>query len=268
MEGFANAQVDARVSRVRRELTRTLADPSEDPVHDLRVSIRRLQQSLRLLVCEAVSAPLRASVRPVLKAAGGVRNQDIALGLLAEAALPGSGALEQTLRHDRAVATGALRLRIVQTGTLDTRPLRLTREPGPALAMMILPRLARAYLDSGELAARSGSTWEQMHRFRLVSKQFRYSLEIFGEFYGEGIEERINALRRVQNVLGEGNDCETTAALGPVASLPEFRAWLRRRQRKREQDFRRLWAEEFATRGKPYWVAFLARSPGIAAVSP
>ncbi|MEZ5401756.1 MAG: CHAD domain-containing protein [Bryobacteraceae bacterium] len=133
-----------------------------------------------------------------------------------------------------------------------------------ANAARVLPGLARQYLRAGRIAAEPGASWEQMHDFRLVSKRFRYSLEIFRELYDSGIDDRIAALRRVQSVLGDGNDCETTLSLAGVAGHAGFEAWLRHRQHRLEQEFQRVWREEFDGKGDDHWAGYLAAPAKIA----
>ena len=63
----------------------------EEAVHKMRVSIRRLQQALRLFrdfVDERQSRRLRKRLRRVLKAAAEVRNRDIGAKLLAKTGAP------------------------------------------------------------------------------------------------------------------------------------------------------------------------------------
>ncbi|MEZ5355901.1 MAG: CHAD domain-containing protein [Bryobacteraceae bacterium] len=121
----------------------------------------------------------------------------------------------------------------------------------------LLPPLARDYLRGGRAAVNPECTWAEMHRFRLISKRFRYTLEIFREFYDDGIDERIAAVRRVQTVLGDGNDCEATLQSGAAADHREFAAWLRDRQRRLEHEFRNVWHAEFDGRGEDYWIGYL-----------
>ena len=42
-----------------------------------------------------------------------------------------------------------------------------------------MPKLARQYFDEGREALAPGTDWTEMHQFRLQTKRFRYTLEIF-----------------------------------------------------------------------------------------
>ena len=77
----------------------------------------------------------------------------------------------------------------------------------------VLPKMAAKWFAAGENAMQPGVSWEDMHRFRLLSKRFRYSLEIFAPLYGPSLETRIGLLRKLQNFLGEINDCITARTL-------------------------------------------------------
>jgi len=76
-----------------------------------------------------------------------------------------------------------------------------------------MPKLARRYFEEGREALTPGTSWEDMHTFRLRTKRFRYTLETFRELYGPAIESRIESLRKVQTYLGDINDCIVTSEL-------------------------------------------------------
>lgn len=79
----------------------------------------------------------------------------------------------------------------------------------------VLPRIAAKWFRAGEAAMNTGMSWEDMHDFRLLTKRFRYTLEIFRPCFGSSLEERIGLIRTLQTYLGEVNDCVTTEALLP-----------------------------------------------------
>src|SRR3982751_2959422 len=76
-----------------------------------------------------------------------------------------------------------------------------------------MPGLVDDYFSAGDVALAAGTAWEEMHRFRLLTKRFRYTLEIFRHAYGPGIEQRIELLKQVQTLLGEMNDCVVTSGM-------------------------------------------------------
>jgi CHAD domain-containing protein len=64
--------------------------------------------------------------------------------------------------------------------------------------------LACEFLEHGH------KLFTSLHGFRLLTKRFRYTLELFRCCYGPGLERRIEALHTLQQRLGEINDCATT----------------------------------------------------------
>jgi CHAD domain-containing protein len=85
MRDFAQAQTLELVRTVVRNIYATADDPEPEAVHKLRVSIRRLQQSLRLFAQyfpKPGAKRVRKQMRSIMKAAGELRNRDIAIELL------------------------------------------------------------------------------------------------------------------------------------------------------------------------------------------
>jgi CHAD domain-containing protein len=132
-----------------------------------------------------------------------------------------------------------------------------------------LPDLARGFFEAGrELAAKEPS-FAALHRFRLLTKRFRYTLELFRPCYGPGLAARIEALRTLQQDLGEINDCAATRELLLQRDdlQPAQRDWLVGNLKKlaavRVAKFRGHWQVEF---GKPererWWTNYLTRFAG------
>jgi len=128
-----------------------------------------------------------------------------------------------------------------------------------------LPELARQYFEAGR-ALGSDSSFEALHRFRLFTKRFRYTLELFRPCYGPGLSVRIEALATLQQYLGEINDCAATEALALAQNgLPEAERQRLVRQVKdlagrRVARFRLHWEEDFApARREHWWTHYLSR---------
>ena len=124
-----------------------------------------------------------------------------------------------------------------------------------------LPELARKYFTAGRDAMQEKRTWEDMHEFRLLTKRFRYTLEIFREFYGPGLEARIDQLRKMQNHLGEINDLIVTGQmLAEVASTAEVRDRFQAEAGKKTAKVRKYWERTFALpEVEGAWTAYLER---------
>lgn len=123
----------------------------------------------------------------------------------------------------------------------------------------VLPKLMREYFRAGRKLD-SESSARHMHRFRLRTKQLRYTLEAFDEVYGRGLESKIATLRPIQNALGDANDCEVLLA-DKGKSLPsDVRNWLEKRADEKRKDFLQYWREEFDVKdSEKKWERFLMR---------
>jgi len=122
-----------------------------------------------------------------------------------------------------------------------------------------LPQLAHAYFRSGQGLFAAEATPESLHKFRLESKRFRYTLELFQPCYGPGLEERLAMLRNIQNLLGEINDCATTGKL-VGQNQPAISKFLERRMALKKRALRNYWFQVFAAADQEArWTNYLAR---------
>ncbi|MBC8164988.1 MAG: CHAD domain-containing protein [Bryobacteraceae bacterium] len=139
----------------------------------------------------------------------------------------------------------------------DWKPKRTLRENLRAR----LPELAKEYFAAGSLALTPGTSWDEMHQFRLSTKRFRYTLEIFRPAYGPGLAQRIESLKQVQGFLGNINDCIVTAnILDTLPGTDPLKAKLAAKADRITKQLRLFWAEQFAALGKlPNWRAYLMR---------
>ena len=108
---YAAAQVRSRLGRVAFELRHARKKPTDENIHDLRVAIRRLTETLRVFQSafpEKESQNVRKQLRKIMKCAGSVREVDIALELATAAALPKDSALVTSLQQVRTQAARRL----------------------------------------------------------------------------------------------------------------------------------------------------------------
>lgn len=126
-------------------------------------------------------------------------------------------------------------------------------------ASLNLPKVAQAYFEEGRKLFGETPDAPVLHRFRLQTKRFRYTLELFRPCYGPGLERRLALLRALQDHLGEINDCAATAELlGP--SQTRIAAFLERRQAAKMRALREYWQGTFDADGQErWWVDYLAR---------
>lgn len=129
-----------------------------------------------------------------------------------------------------------------------------------------LPQLAAELFAAGRRAARGKIKLKRLHKFRLLTKRFRYTLELFRPIYGPALGERLAQLRRLQSHLGRINDCSATRSLLDQTlhkgrMHPKQKRVLRllkRSERVRIEKFLAFWRESFDVRGEEQrWVRYL-----------
>ena len=83
--------------------------------------------------------------------------------------------------------------------------LKLTQSVA-ANAREVLPKMARKYFEAGRAVLSEKKAPDELHAFRLKTKRFRYTLELFRPVYGPQLDRYLNALRTVQSALGKVSD--------------------------------------------------------------
>jgi CHAD domain-containing protein len=132
-----------------------------------------------------------------------------------------------------------------------------------------LPPLVRAYFAQVRELLAANPRPAELHTIRLATKRIRYTLELFRPCYGSGLEQRLATLQRLQQVLGEVNDCAAAERLIDRL-LPESTArarvesFLRRRAAAKAALLRREWRDRFDAPGhEQWWLRYLSGNPGI-----
>jgi CHAD domain-containing protein len=141
-------------------------------------------------------------------------------------------------------------------------------QTGPAEnARLRLPKLAKNYFLEVRKVMAEDPTPADLHPLRLASKHFRYALELFRPCYAAGLEERIEALKQVQDLLGDCNDAVASQALLDKVLRPRHaertrvRKFLEARAAEKAEAFRKHWIEEFDADGREeWWTGYLMRS--------
>jgi CHAD domain-containing protein len=114
MREHARRQAALLLRHVSQQVERVAATGEPDSIHDLRVSIRRFRACLRVFRAfypRRARKRIGARLAPLMKAAGGVRDRDIAVELLAQAGLaPGSPTMKR-LAAEREASVAGLRQR-------------------------------------------------------------------------------------------------------------------------------------------------------------
>ena len=135
-----------------------------------------------------------------------------------------------------------------------------------ANARRALPRMAAEFFSqvSAELEAEPDA--EQLHCVRLAAKRIRYTLELFRPCYGPALEQRIESLRRLQQILGEINDCAVTRRLIVAGTRPsphraKAERFLSARLRRKIAELRQRWGAELGTDiERRRWIDYLTRN--------
>jgi CHAD domain-containing protein len=129
-----------------------------------------------------------------------------------------------------------------------------------------LPKLARAYFAEVRETLTTNPKPAELHALRLASKRLRYTLELFRPCYAQGLEQRIKALKQLQDLLGECNDAVTSlprieAALGSNrAEKVRMKKWLEAMAATKAAEFRKHWTEDFDPPGREkWWTDYLRR---------
>jgi CHAD domain-containing protein len=222
MKRFLREQTAHRVHSLRDVLA--AFDSSPESLHDLRVATRRVQQCQRLF-----GKPSRKLHR-LMELSSAVRNCDVTLELLESAHIL-NARINQQLKSQREIALAELTSFLAQKFEFGVRHHK-------SLKRRDLRRMVEKWFKAGA-AAETEDNPASLHRFRLLGKRLRYTLELFTDVYGPPLEKLLRQLRSVQDHLGAIQDC--VAALPLVADHPRAVAALTRLQSTREHAFRTSW---------------------------
>lgn len=255
---FARARAAERAAAVNGERARALKDPAEEPVHDLRVALRRMEQIFELFDTEPLAFDVvlaESRLRGWLRAAGRVRDCDVVMPLLQA---PWTNDLLAFRRQRSKELVEALSLAAMPAPKLRTAP---PSEEVAQFARITLPRDAKAYFQAGARAARKNHSLGRLHEFRLHGKSLRYSLELFQPLYGPRLNGLQKMLKRTQQLLGEMADARAGIKLLKLMNAPSAALEpLRELASEKRDSFAARWVEEVPdaeVAGK--WVEYLRR---------
>ena len=153
------------------------------------------------------------------------------------------------------------------TGNLMAKRPQIAWNPRMAAAANArrqLPLLAIEYFTEARGLLDAVGDPAGLHRLRLISKRFRYTLELFRSCYPAALAERIEALKRLQDLLGEINDAVATARL--IDNMPgsvRMHRHLEELASRKADEFRTEWRNRFDAPGcESWWTDFLVSTPG------
>lgn len=226
------------IARQGRELVhaakRIRRDATPDDFHDARVATRRLRSALRVLEeSQADSARLRAAeMRRLGRRLGRVRDLDVLLARVNDFAVGGAEgshdltALSKDLRSRRASARRRV-VRLLENGRLRkklrvlAKELEASDEAIAGLGRSIVLARARRLLALATNPATASE--EELHRYRIRVKRFRYTLEL--SVGGGRAAQLLDEAKRIQDQLGLLNDAFVAEAMVKsfVDSYPQHR---------------------------------------------
>jgi CHAD domain-containing protein len=278
---FASDQAERRLGRLALQTQSDAESPDAEAVHDLRVALRRFSQVLRIFkACfrGKEARKIRREVKQMMGLAGEVRNCDIALKLMAKAERRATTGFPPKIENHRQEGERALiaflkhwverksskKWRGVITSTTTSNDEAFAKATIAKTAQRMLPRMAEQFFKRGNEAAKTKASPRELHQFRISSKKFRYTLELFPSLYGPPLDTLLQEIRRGQRLLGDINDCETVIdMLSQYRSADALRSWLKKRQRRKMEQFQRYWTETFAAGIESRkWNTLLTRTAG------
>jgi CHAD domain-containing protein len=133
-------------------------------------------------------------------------------------------------------------------------------------AQAALPKLAQKYFKAGRKAANGKRSAKELHRFRIATKEFRYSLELFRPVYGPSLERHIDALRGLQSTLGKLNDHYTLKPL--FKGDKTLKAKLEQAMDKHLNQFHEQWKTFDADGEMQRWKVYFGRPRGSGSGKP
>jgi CHAD domain-containing protein len=267
MGHFVLEQTSARLGKLEAELKNAAGMPDDaDAIHDLRVAIRRLNQVLRVFqpwLSADGRKKLHGRLKRLMRRCAAARNFDIAVEVLTAAGCEDARVIE-SLRKERDRVEMKLRRTLKKSRRRNParryqEHLKIAAREGPSsvadAARSILPGMVDELFGAGRDATKAGASYHRMHRFRLLTKRVRYTLEVFAPVYGARAAPVLEPLKGLQEKLGSINDCAATLEV-----LGQHRAASRavkRLAREREAEFRAYWKKRFGPQAKSQWKKIL-----------
>ncbi len=104
---------------------------------------------------------------------------------------------------------------------------------------MVLPKMARKYFEAGRKAIEGKRPPDELHGFRLKTKRFRYTLELFRPLYGPNLDRYLKALRELQGALGKVSDYQAIQRV--LSSDRELKKQIEHALKGKIKDLRQSW---------------------------
>lgn len=206
-------------------------DKSIDPVHDARVTSRRLRATIPLFedcIPAKKTKKWLKQIKKVTSSLGAARDTDVQLEWLDKFYLklseskvrPGVNRLILRLRQKRAKLQAPLveaMQKLAESGLLDEISAQL--QPASEQAEEIYVYTPALYQHSYQAISRRLETFlsydaivnqpekiDELHQMRIAAKWLRYTMEAFASLYPEQLASYLQVVRNAQDLLGEIHD--------------------------------------------------------------
>ena len=233
---FAHAVIREQYHAVVKREKKVIADKHSEPLHQMRVSMRRLRTALevfdRAIVIPKVATAKR--VGSLAKVLGRLRDLDVQTAALQTQYRPEVAETEQRslddviakLQKERDVALvhvkdALTRSRYEQLKTAyedwieQPRYTAIASQPLDLFIPDLLsPLLSTLLLHAGWLIqANDSEAADSLHDLRKVCKRVRYQTEFFTAFYGESFQNWTDDVKTIQSRLGTVQDQQVLQSL-------------------------------------------------------
>ena len=256
--------------KVWRQARRAEKDGTAEHVHDLRVAIRRSRRSLAVFgetLPERSVKKTRKGLHKILEKAAPLRDIDIVFDVMkAVHARPGR-VLARELGAERARLRKELQQELAKFEqhhrAEKLKPVSGADASGTAPGIEALPAMAADYFRRGDGAADPATSWKSLHKFRLKTKKFRYTLELYANSYGPELRDWLKGLRSVQCHLGAISDFVTAMDLlkrwRDTDKVAADRALelIRPHMEKHARAFRQNWRDTFSPSQQRAWMKYV-----------
>lgn len=192
-----------------------LKRPNEETVHDLRVASRRAREVLDYLqsaLPESAYGKLRSPAKRITSRLGELRETEVNLALTEK--LQNEGLIEplaaELLIHSLNNRKRKLQIRVnkqMKAGRFAPYKKFLTRLKGARMAIPASQEvLQRRAEDFYNFALPEDMHDEELHQLRILTKKFRYALEIHNRLRNLRLGMFIFRMKKLQELLGEIHD--------------------------------------------------------------
>lgn len=214
---------------IRRQHPRALEGIDPEGVHQMRVATRRtraIMKAFKEMLGDATVARFNAELRWLARNLGRARDADVIerraketgetdaahyMRFLEQETVAAYEHLADVLQHERCAALENDLRQFVSAGPTDAMRERFgDLSVAECARRYIRPALARLLAHGNAIDADAPA--RELHRLRIEAKRFRYLLDFFGTVQADEWAQLTEAVKNLQDVLGEHQDAITAQA--------------------------------------------------------